>query len=64
MAMTFSAIPYRIRHALARLAKSDKLLLDFDPAARAEYETRVTAVPEAKAEPEADTAEREAVGAS
>jgi len=45
MAFTFSAMRYRLRHALARLAKRDKLLLDFDPSARAAYETRVTAVP-------------------
>jgi NAD(P)-dependent dehydrogenase (short-subunit alcohol dehydrogenase family) len=45
MAFMFSAMPYRIRHGLARVAKSDKLLLDFDPGARSAYESRVTAVP-------------------
>jgi NAD(P)-dependent dehydrogenase (short-subunit alcohol dehydrogenase family) len=45
MAFMFSAMPYRVRHALARLAKSDKLLLDFDAGARAAYEARVTAAP-------------------
>jgi short-subunit dehydrogenase len=41
MAMSFSAMPYRIRHFLARSANTDKLLLDFDATARAGYEDRV-----------------------
>jgi NAD(P)-dependent dehydrogenase (short-subunit alcohol dehydrogenase family) len=45
MAFTFSAMPYRIRHGLARMAKSDKLLLDHDRSLRAAYETRVGAAP-------------------
>ena len=60
MAFTFSAMPYRLRHALARLAKSDKLLLDFDPSARAAYETRVTAAPPATSNGTAKAKETEA----
>lgn len=41
MALAFSAIPHRPRHALARLMKSDKLLLDVDVDARRLYESRV-----------------------
>jgi short-subunit dehydrogenase len=43
MSLSFAAIPYRLRHWLARTAKTDKLLLDFDPAARSAYESRVAA---------------------
>lgn len=63
MALTFSAIPYRARHFLARLAKSDKLLLDFDAGARAAYETRVQTpaarkkAPASKPEQDADKVE-------
>lgn len=45
MAMSFSAIPHRVRHALARMAKTDKLLLDVDKEARAGYEKRVLEKP-------------------
>jgi short-subunit dehydrogenase len=51
MALLFSAIPYRVRHFLARAAKSDKLLLDFDPGARADYESRVAGKPDAAPAP-------------
>jgi short-subunit dehydrogenase len=53
MALSFSAIPYRVRHFLARASNTDKLLLDFDPAARSAYESRV-------AESAHDAAERAA----
>lgn len=45
MAMAFASIPYGIRHGLARLAKTDKLLLQADMSARAAYEKRVEAPP-------------------
>jgi short-subunit dehydrogenase len=41
MSMGFAAIPYRARHFLARLVKTDKLLLEADQTARAEYEARI-----------------------
>jgi short-subunit dehydrogenase len=42
MALTFSAVPYRIRHLLTRLSRTDLLLLKADMGQRAEYESRVT----------------------
>jgi short-subunit dehydrogenase len=45
MCLTFSAFPYRIRHLLTRLSRTDLLLLQADMAKRAEYEERVTGVP-------------------
>ena len=41
MEMGFSAIPYPVRHFLSRLAKTDTILLEADPSARIEYESRV-----------------------
>jgi len=41
MAMGFSAVPYGARHFLARVAKTDKLLLSADMTKRAAYEKRV-----------------------
>jgi short-subunit dehydrogenase len=41
MAMSFSALPYRFRHFLARASNTDKLLLDVDQGARAGYEGRI-----------------------
>jgi short-subunit dehydrogenase len=46
MALSFSAIPYRVRHFLARASNTDKLLLDFDASARAAYEGRVASAAE------------------
>jgi short-subunit dehydrogenase len=45
MCLTFSAFPYRIRHLLTRLSRTDLLLLQADMNKRAEYEERVTGVP-------------------
>lgn len=41
MAMSFSAIPHRARHFIARMANTDKLLLTADMSKRADYEHRV-----------------------
>jgi short-subunit dehydrogenase len=41
MALMFSAIPYGVRHFLARAANSDRLLLDVDTGARAAYEGNI-----------------------
>jgi hypothetical protein len=38
MAMMTSALPYRVRHSIARATNTDKLLLDVDKDARAAYE--------------------------
>jgi len=43
MSMSFAAIPYRARHFIARVAKTDKLLLSADMSKRADYEHRVEA---------------------
>jgi hypothetical protein len=40
MAFTFSSIPFGVRHWLARLSKTDTLMLEADTEARAGYETR------------------------
>ena len=41
MSLGFSAVPYGPRHFLMKMAKTDKLLLQADRAARREYEQRV-----------------------
>jgi short-subunit dehydrogenase len=41
MSMSFAAIPYRVRHFLSRMAKTDQLLLEADMGARVEYERKV-----------------------
>ena len=41
MSLGFSAVPYRPRHFLMKLSKTDKLLLQADKEARKEYEQRV-----------------------
>jgi short-subunit dehydrogenase len=41
MAMMTSALPYRLRHSIARAANTDKLLLDVDRDARASYEGNI-----------------------
>ena len=41
MAMMTSALPYRVRHAIARATNTDKLLLDVDKSARAAYEGNI-----------------------
>jgi short-subunit dehydrogenase len=43
MSMSFSAVPYRIRHLLTRISRTDLLLLNADKNARADYEQRVAA---------------------
>jgi short-subunit dehydrogenase len=43
MSLGFSAVPYRLRHFLMSLSKTDKLLLDADRSARKQYEERVAA---------------------
>lgn len=43
MALLFSAIPYKVRHFLARTATTDKLLLDVDQGVRARYEAGLVA---------------------
>jgi short-subunit dehydrogenase len=45
MSLMYSALPYKVRGLLARVSGSDKLLLNFDRAARAEYEARVLKAP-------------------
>ncbi|MHB8693941.1 MAG: SDR family NAD(P)-dependent oxidoreductase [Solirubrobacteraceae bacterium] len=40
MALTFSAIPFGLRHRLARLSRTDTLMLEADTEARAGYEAR------------------------
>jgi NAD(P)-dependent dehydrogenase (short-subunit alcohol dehydrogenase family) len=40
MALTFSAIPFGLRHWLARLSRTDTLMLEADTEARAGYEAR------------------------
>jgi short-subunit dehydrogenase len=44
MCLTFSAFPYRIRHFLTRISRTDLLLLQADMSKRSEYESRVTGV--------------------
>lgn len=41
MAMMSSALPYRVRHSIARATNTDKLLLDVDRHARAAYEGNI-----------------------
>lgn len=43
MCMTFSAVPYRVRHFLTRVTGTDLLLLKADRNARADYERAVAA---------------------
>jgi short-subunit dehydrogenase len=47
LAFTLSATPYRVRHFLARLIHTDKLLLNYDKDVRAPYEARVAQEAEA-----------------
>jgi hypothetical protein len=53
MALMSSAAPYRIRHFLTRISKTDLLLLHADMNKRSEYESRV-AGPAAAPAPVAD----------
>jgi short-subunit dehydrogenase len=43
MAMGFSAVPYKLRHFLTRISRTDLLLLNADQSARVDYERRVAA---------------------
>lgn len=43
MCLTFSAVPYRIRHMLTRISRTDLLLLQADQSERIAYEQRVAA---------------------
>jgi short-subunit dehydrogenase len=51
MALGFSAVPYRIRHILTRISRTDLLLLQADMTERREYESRVTGEPGAADQP-------------
>jgi short-subunit dehydrogenase len=44
MCLTFSGLPYGLRHFLTRLSRTDLLLLQADMSERREYESRVTGV--------------------
>ncbi|MBA2347081.1 MAG: SDR family NAD(P)-dependent oxidoreductase [Solirubrobacterales bacterium] len=41
MSLGFSAVPYKLRHMLTRLSRTDLLLLQADQSKRVEYESRV-----------------------
>jgi NAD(P)-dependent dehydrogenase (short-subunit alcohol dehydrogenase family) len=43
MALSFSAVPHSLRHRMARVTRTDKLLLDADRTARAQYDADVAA---------------------
>jgi short-subunit dehydrogenase len=43
MSLGFSAVPYRIRHLLTRVSRTDLLLLQADQSARTDYEQRLAA---------------------
>jgi NAD(P)-dependent dehydrogenase (short-subunit alcohol dehydrogenase family) len=45
MALTLSSVPFGLRHSLARIINTDRLMLQADMEARAAYEARAQAAP-------------------
>jgi short-subunit dehydrogenase len=45
MALTLSSVPFGLRHSLARISNTDRLMLQADMEARAAYEARAQAAP-------------------